>query len=85
MIFIYASSNRAKQFFNFCGHIHPGIKLRNGKTAQKYLLSGKEKQMIYQQVVTGKILFRTKENDRGYMLLQIQELSRVSNIYFFSF
>jgi hypothetical protein len=39
MIFIYASSNRAKQFFNFCGHIHPGIKLRNGKTAQKYLLS----------------------------------------------
>ena len=59
-------------FFNFCGHIHPGIKLKDvGRTLLKLAcFFQKEKQLIFPAFgeFTGQFYLEPKENDKVYAI-----------------
>ncbi|MCF6131034.1 ligase-associated DNA damage response endonuclease PdeM [Flavobacterium wongokense] len=59
-------------FFNFCGHVHPGIKLKDvGRQSLKLAcFFHKEKQMILPAFgeFTGKYFMRPYENDKVYAI-----------------
>ncbi|MDI1316412.1 ligase-associated DNA damage response endonuclease PdeM [Flavobacterium sp.] len=62
----------SEYYFNFCGHIHPGIKLKDlGRQALKLAcFFNKEKQMILPAFgeFTGNYFLRPQENDRVYAI-----------------
>lgn len=64
--------NETKGFFNFCGHVHPGIKLKDvGRQSLKLsCFFRKENQLIFPAFgeFTGNYFMKPNENDRVYAI-----------------